>query len=344
MRLIITGGAGFLGFHLAAELAASYSRIITVDIADVIPGEYPANHEHISGDVRDPALLERLIEKGDCIVHAAAALPLWDRKSIFDINVNGTRNVLAAALRGSAAKVVYVSSTAVYGVPEKHPIEETDPLVGVGPYGESKIAAEKACVEFREKGLCVPVVRPKTFVGTARLGVFQILYDWILSGKKIPVIGNGNNRYQLLEVGDLADAIRRLLEAPPERANGAFNVGAESFGTVRDDLGALCRYAGTGATVLSTPAGAVKCLLGLFEAMRLSPLYKWVYATADRDSFVSVEKLQKAVGWRSRFSNSEALIRSYQWYLDHRRELAGVGITHRVAWKQGVLALAKKLL
>ncbi|MGC8816043.1 MAG: NAD-dependent epimerase/dehydratase family protein, partial [bacterium] len=61
--------------------------------------------------------------------------------------------------------------------------------------------------EYRQKGLCVPIVRPKTFIGSARLGVFEILFDWIHDNKKIPAIGNGKNHYQLLEVDDLCEAI-----------------------------------------------------------------------------------------------------------------------------------------
>ena len=72
---------------------------------------------------------------------------------------------------------MYISSTAVYGVPEKHPLVEDDPLIGVGPYGESKIAAERLCTAFRSQGYCVPVLRPKTFLGTGRLGVFSELLD-----------------------------------------------------------------------------------------------------------------------------------------------------------------------
>src|SRR5439155_414280 len=91
--------------------------------------------------------------------------------------------VLRAARVAGVERVVYISSTAVYGVPEKHPIEEDDPLIGVGPYGESKIVAERICLETRADGYCVPVLRPKTFVGRGRLGVFQILYDWVHDGK-----------------------------------------------------------------------------------------------------------------------------------------------------------------
>src|SRR5205085_9608550 len=115
----------------------------------------------------------------------------------------------------------------------------------------------------------------------------------------------------------------RLAEtARAEGANGALNVGASRFGTVREDVGALCAYAASGARVMATPAWAVKPALQLFEALGLSPLYKWVYGTADKDSFASTARIEAALGWQARYSNAEALIRSYQWYRHHAGEIA----------------------
>lgn len=344
MVLLITGGAGFLGFHLAQKFRDRFEKIIIFDLAEALPAEYPPNCEFAKGDVRDKNLLEKVFQGVDLAVHGAAALPLWTEKDIFEINVKGTRNVLESARKCGIKRVVFVSSTAVYGVPEKHPLFEDDKLEGVGAYGESKILAEKICEEFRAKGMCVPVVRPKTFIGTGRLGVFQILYDWVESGAKVPVIGNGRNRYQLLEVEDLVESIYLMLTLPEEKANDTFNVGAEKFNTVVEDVGALCQYAGKGGKVRPFPSWLVKPLLSLFEKLKLSPLYKWVYGTADKDSFVSIEKAKEKLGWQPRYSNAEALIRSYQWYLEHKAECQGTGITHRAAWKQGILGLFKKLM
>ncbi len=344
---LITGGAGFLGYHLANRLAGYGVTSVTLDIAAFDETEYPQGTIFCQADTRDPEALAAVFAKHPCgaVIHAAAALPLWGRKLIYDVNLNGTRNVLEAAQKAGVARVVFVSSTAVYGVPEKHPILEDDPLVGVGAYGNTKIEGERICREFRDMGLCVPILRPKTFVGTGRLGVFQILYDWVESGCRIPMIGSGSNRYQLLEVEDLADAIYLCVTADAQRANDTFNVGANEFGTVREDLQTLCDFAGTGARPVGTPAWLVKPALALFESLRVSPLYKWVYGTADKDSYVSTEKIERHFGWRPRCSNSEALIRSYRWYLAHKSESdRATGVTHRVAWSQGILKLFKWLM
>ncbi len=190
-------------------------------------------------------------------------------------------------------------------------------------------------------------MRPKTFVGTYRLGVFEILFDWIKDGKQIPVIGNGNNRYQLLDVDDLVEAIYRLIMLKDkQKANNVFNVAAAEFKTVKKDLETLFKFAKSGSKVLSTPATPIKAALWLFEKMKLSPLYQWVYDTADKDSFVSINQLIDTLHKKPRYSNAQALIKSYQWYLDNYKEIKSrpQGITHRTGWKQGILGLFKKFL
>jgi len=345
MEILITGGAGFLGYHLTKRLLADKHKIRIIDIDDSNRADYPAEVFFQKGDIRDFDLLDKTAADADIIIHAAAALPLWSKKDIFTTNVDGTRNVLEVAKREGIERTIFISSTAVYGLPKKHPIVEDDPLIGVGPYGESKILAEKICLEYRQDGMCVPIIRPKTFIGPERLGVFQILFDWIESGKKIPVIGKGKNRYQLFDVDDLVDAIILTMEKDKTLVNDIFNVGAKIFETVEKDVGALCQSAKSGSRVMPTPASLVKLALKIFEKLKLSPIYKWVYGTADKDSFVSIEKIEKQLGWQPKYSNAQSLIRTYQWYLDHKDELKNkTGITHRVAWKQGILGLIKRLM
>jgi nucleoside-diphosphate-sugar epimerase len=345
MRVLITGGAGFFGFHMANKLIQHGYEVRLLDIADYIEEDYIGPVAFHKGDVRDREVVDRVMRSADAVIHAAAALPLWPRREIFSVNVEGTRTVLESAQAHGVPRVVFISSTAVYGIPRKHPILEDDPLQGVGPYGESKIRAEQVCQSFRERGLTVAVIRPKTFIGPGRLGVFQILFDWVERGKPIPIIGSGRNRYQLLDVDDLTDAIVLALTVPAEQANDTFNIGAERFGTVWEDVQALCDHAGTGARVWPLPARPVKAALALFEALHLSPLYRWVYGTADKDSFVAIDRAKAKLGWRPRYSNAESLIRTYEWYLSHPVEIAGkTGVTHRVAWDQGILRVIRDLL
>ncbi|MGZ8688774.1 MAG: NAD-dependent epimerase/dehydratase family protein, partial [Gaiellaceae bacterium] len=252
MDVSISGGAGFLGLHLARRLLADGASVRTLDLAPLDDSELEGGVEELRGDVRNEADARALARRADFLVHAAAALPIQSsRDAIRSVNVEGTATMLAAALEEGVRRVVLISSTAVYGVPEHHPIREDDPLVGVGWYGESKIDAELLCGAFGRRGLDVAIVRPKTFVGPERLGVFEILFDWIREGRRIPILGDGSNLYQLLAVEDLVDAVLRCFDAPV--AGEALNIGAGRFGTVREDLQALIGHAGSGSRLRPVP-------------------------------------------------------------------------------------------
>jgi nucleoside-diphosphate-sugar epimerase len=258
--------------------------------------------------------------------------------------VEGTRNVLEAALRHDVKRVVHVSSTAVYGIPDHHPLYETDKLEGVGPYGQAKIQAEMICLEYRAKGLTVPIIRPKSFVGPERLGVFALLYDWAYTGHNFPMIGSGNNRYQLLDVEDLCDAISLCLTLPEDRVNDTFNIGAREFTTMKEDYQVVLDYAGHNKKIVGFPAAPAIWSLRLLDRLRLSPLYKWVYETASKDSFVSIEKAERELGYAPKYSNKEALLRNFRWYLENRERFEdSSGVSHRVPWKQGAIGLLKRL-
>jgi nucleoside-diphosphate-sugar epimerase len=338
----ISGGAGFLGLHLARRLVAEGHEVRSLDL---VPLDEPQHIAHeVRGDVRDEAACRELVDGARILVHAAAALPIrGSRDEIYSVNVDGTLTLLAAAAEARVRRVLFISSTAVYGVPEKHPIEEDDVLEGVGHYGESKIEAEEICRAFMHRGLECVILRPKTFVGPERLGVFEILFDWIREGRRIYVLGDGSNRYQLLAVEDLIAAI--LLSASRRAAaNQTLNVGAGEFGTVRSDLQALIDHAGSSSRITPIPVRPAEIALRALEVTRLSPLVEWHYKTAHRDSFVDIARTERVLGWKPRLSNAEALIATYDWYLDHRHEFAGDGgVTHRAPWDQRALGILKKI-
>jgi nucleoside-diphosphate-sugar epimerase len=341
-RVLITGGAGFLGINLIRHLMTRGYALASLDVEEF---DYPERDrvEVIKGDIRDKPPLANAMEGADYVVHAAAALPLYSPEDIYTTDVEGTRNVLDAALRHGVQRVVHVSSTAVYGIPDHHPLYETDRLEGVGPYGQAKIQAEMICLEYRAKGLTVPIIRPKSFVGPERLGVFALLYDWAYTGHNFPMIGSGNNRYQLLDVEDLCDAISLCLTLPEDRVNDTFNIGAREFTTMKEDYQAVLDYAGHNKKVVGFPAAPAIWGLRVLDMLRLSPLYKWVYETASKDSFVSIEKAERELGYAPKYSNKEALLRNFRWYLENREIFEeSSGVSHRVPWKQGAIGLLKR--
>ena len=340
-RFLITGGAGFLGINLCRYLLAREHEVVSLDIADFDYTERDQITE-IRGDIRDCAAVDKAMTDIDIVVHAAAALPLYPPEEIRTTDIDGTRNVIEAAWQHNVKRFIHISSTAVYGIPDHHPLHEDDQRIGVGPYGEAKVAAENICFEYRENGMIVPLIRPKSFVGPERLGVFALLYDWAKDGRGFPLLGDGSNRYQLLDVEDLCDAIYLCSTLEEAAVNDTFNIGAAEFGTMAEDYQAVLDYAGHGKKVAPLPAEPAIWLLRTLEALNLSPLYKWVYETAAKDSYVAIARAQSQLGFQPQYSNRDALLRNYQWYLDNLAAIqAQSGVSHRAAWGQGILKLAK---
>ena len=343
MKFLITGGAGFLGINVARYLLERKHEVVSLDLVDF---DYPDCRDKITevkGDIRDKATVDKAMEGINVVIHTAAALPLYSPEEIYSTDIEGSKLLLESAHRHGVERFIHISSTAVYGIPDHHPLYEDDKLDGVGPYGKSKIQAEEECIKYRAKGMCVPVIRPKSFVGPERLGVFALFYDWAKDGRGFPMIGDGNNRYQLLDVEDLCDAIYACAVLDKDKVNDTFNIGAKEYTTMKEDYQAVLDEAGFGKKIKGLPEKPIIWTLRVLEALKLSPLYKWVYETASKDSFVSIEKAEKILGYKPKYSNKDALIRNYKWYLanlDSFKDQSGV--THRVPWKQGILKVAKK--
>jgi nucleoside-diphosphate-sugar epimerase len=185
-RWLVTGGAGFLGVHLCCYLVERQQDVVAFDVAPFPIKEKVAGIRSVRGDVRDTNALRRELSGVDFVVHAAAALALASSTEIEQVNAEGTRILLAACAHAAVKRVVYVGTTAVYGMPRSHPIFEDAPLSPMGNYGMAKAKAETYCTAAT--GIETVRIRPKSFIGTGRLGIFQILFDWIESGKKIPVL------------------------------------------------------------------------------------------------------------------------------------------------------------
>lgn len=341
-KYLVTGGSGFLGINLVRYLLERGHQVVSLDVADF---DYPEKSlvTVVKGDIRDKATVSKAMEGVDVVVHCAAALPLYKKEEIFSIDIDGTRNIIEQAFAHKLDRCIHVSSTAVYGIPDHHPLLETDRLSGVGPYGIAKIEAEKICADYRAKGMCVSIIRPKSFVGPERLGVFAMLYDWAKDGHKFPMIGFGHNRYQLLDVEDLCAAIYLCSTLDKQVANDTFNIGAKEYTTMREDFQSVLDRAGHGKRIVGFPASPMIWTLRLLERLHLSPLYKWVYETACEDSFVSIEKAETRLGYKPKYSNKDALVRNYDWYVKNLASFQNAsGVSHRVPWKQGILGVVKK--
>jgi nucleoside-diphosphate-sugar epimerase len=338
----VTGGSGYFGSLLVRQLRRHGRDVRVFDLNDA--DDRPAEVDFVQGDIRDDASVRRAVEGADAVYHNVAQVPLAKDRHLFEsVNIGGTENLLRAAQAAGVRKVVYTSSSAVFGVPRSNPVTEQTPPAPGEAYGRAKYEGELLCRRYADTGLDVTILRPRTILGHGRLGIFQILFEWIRQGSNVPVLGAGGNVYQFVHAADLADACFR---AAGRRGPAVYNCGAERFGTMRQGLEALCRHAATGARVKGVPMAPAVWAMKLTGALGLSPLGPYHALMYGRSLYFDITRAKTELGWQPRYSNEDMLIESYAWYLTHREKVlaGGAGSHHRSAVKQGVLRLVQWFL
>jgi nucleoside-diphosphate-sugar epimerase len=339
---LVTGGSGYFGSLLVARLLAKGERVRVFDILDA--DDRPAEVEFIEGDVRDKAAVSKAVQGADIVHHNVAMVPLAkDKDAFWSVNSTGTANILEASRSASIRKLVYTSSSAVFGIPEQLPVDEFVTPRPAEAYGKAKLAGEEMCWRFADAGLDVSIIRPRTIMGHGRLGIMQMLFDWVRQGRNIPVFDGGHNRYQFVHADDLAEACLLAANRPGPRA---YNIGAERFGTMRETLQALVDHAGTGSRVKSVPSAPAVTAMEFTSTVGLSPLGAYHSLMYGRDMYFDGRRAREELGWSARYSNAEMFCESYDWYIAHRDEVLAqhTASHHRSPVKQGVLDLFSRLL
>jgi dTDP-glucose 4,6-dehydratase len=201
----------------------------------------------------------------------------------------------------------------VYGIPRHGQFSESDTPNPIGPYGRSKLASEQVCLEKRRAGIRVTVFRPRLIVGRGRLGVLTKLFDRIREGKSIPLVGNGANRYQMVVVWDVANAI---LLAVQKDSEGVFNLGSNRVPTVAALLEQVARRAGSPSKVLPTPRLLTEAALWALHLLRVGPLVPEQFRIAGVDYVLDTSAAQTKLGWSPQFEDVEMLWQAYEEYVN----------------------------
>ncbi len=250
-KVLVSGGAGFIGSHVV-ELLLSEKEVEQVVVIDnFFTGSLDnlkafledSKLKVIEGDIRDKELVKRFVKEADFIFHQAAvvSVPLSIEKPDLtnDVNVNGTINLLEAALSSNVERFVYASSCAVYGNPTSLPINEKSELDPLSPYAASKLAAESYCRAFYESyGLKTVCLRYFNVYGPRQAGgnysgVISIFMRQALQGQPLTIRGDGKQTRDFVFVKDVARA--NLLASLKEEAIGkVLNVGTGKAITINE--------------------------------------------------------------------------------------------------------------
>jgi nucleoside-diphosphate-sugar epimerase len=340
---LITGGSGYFGCLLRDRLLEGSWQVKIFDLVDA--DDRPPAVALERGDIRDAAAVRSACQGADVVFHNVAQVPLAkDRDLFWAVNCDGTENLLAAVREAGVGKLVHTSSSAVFGVPPRNPVDESvEPRPGEA-YGAAKLAAEKLVRRaVEEGGVDASIIRPRTILGHGRLGIFQILFDWVQRGWNVPVLGKGDNVYQFVHADDLADACIRAASRP---GFGLYHAGAAEFGTMRESLEALCRHAGTGSRVRSVPMAPAVWAMKATSALGLSPLGPYHALMYGRSLYFDISRTTRELDWKPVWSNADMICQSYDWYVAHRDEIGRRqgGSPHRSSVEQGILSLVGRLL
>jgi len=341
---LITGGSGYFAESLVKKLIGQGFKCSILDInkpsKDIIE-----KVTYYQVDIRDRDRVFNACKNIEYIFHNVAQVPLAKDKELFDsVNIYGTKNIIQAGLQHNCKHLVYTSSSAIFGVPDTNPVDETTIPRPQEAYGEAKLKGEQACIESRNQGMQISIVRPRTILGHGRLGIFQILFEWIYEGKKVPVFDKGDNLYQFIHTDDLAEA---CILAAIKGGDETYNIGASNFNTMRGTLESLIKYAKTNSSIRSVPSTLIVPLMKLSSFLRLSPLGPYHALMYGKSMYFDITKAQQELGWEPKYSNEEMIIESYEYYIQNREQILNENLRkspHKSAIKQGVLSLIGRFL
>ena len=338
---LVTGSSGFLGSAIVKKLVELGNEVVSLDIISnkaisKISKFYQIDISEKSNNYKE------IFKNIDCVNHNAAIVPLTKSgNDFFKSNVEGTINILNQSIKNNVSHFSHMSSSAIFGKPKPNENVDTNTFNPTGKYGKSKYLAELEVNSKKQFFQSCSIIRPRPIIGKERLGIFEILFDWVYDNKKIPVIGSANNIFQFAHTDDLVDV---SIETAEKNISGIFNIGTDRFSTLRNDLNEAFKIIGSKSRVIGIPKSICVPPLFLLDKLKLSPLSSWHYLSYDWNFKYDTKNTFKKLEWRPKYSNVEMICEAYKWYLDNKQNISSNNSAHRSNVKQKMLKVIKFFL
>ena len=251
MKYIVTGGAGFIGSNIVKKLVSRGHDVTVIDNLNTGKEEnlelVKEKITFLKDDILNVDLLEKETQGIDGVFHQAALASVQDSftkpDEYHDVNVNGTENILKLAKKNNF-KVVYASSSSVYGNPERIPIKETDSKNPINPYAETKLKKEELAIKYAEMGVKVIGLRYFNVFGKGQskeyAGVLKLFLERIRDGLPPKINGDGKQFRDFVYVEDVADA--NIMSMDSNVNHEFFNVGTNTSITILDLANTIIKF------------------------------------------------------------------------------------------------------
>ena len=341
---LITGGAGFFGTILKKHFLSLGATCVSVDLE-------PDNYKHdnftsYQGDINDNKLMDKIFSnhKFDAIFHCAALLAhvKKDLKRLWKSNVDGTKNVCDYAIKHNINKIVFISSNCLWAKNFDENVKEIEIPNPVEIYGKSKLEAERILLSHKDKINSI-IFRSPTIMDEGRLGLLGILFEFIDEGRKLPMVGDGKNRYQFIYAKDMARAFELALTAD---YTDIFNIGSDDVKTFNEVYEYVIKKSGSKSRLLHFPKFPMILAMKICFWLGISPLGPYQYKMIASSFVFDTTKIKEKLGFVPTLKNEEMLLRAYDFYHKNKLEILNrkdVSAHNSVA-KMGVIKILKWLM
>lgn len=327
-KIIITGGAGFLGAHLIRYLLQKKgSEIVVFDKLEYhAPENYSENVIYFKGDIlskKDISQVFKTYGPFITVYHLASAMP---NKTVSDevtwkTNVFGTINMVAEAVKNRAESFIFTSSNVTYGIPESLPVTEETPLRPLEIYGKSKAEAERELEAFK-KNINIQIFRCPVIAGVGRLGLQSILYEFISENRNVYVLGDGSNKYQFVDATDISAALEK---ASHLKGFDIYTIGADQVLSLRELYQKVIEFAQSTSKIVSFPKTPALIILSVLDKLNISPLGVYQYTMISRSLYADTTKIKKKLDWKPKKTNAGTFIENYKWYIKNKKTFTVIG-------------------